>query len=188
MVGVTWRGTTCTSKLVNNMNHWREKFTAQIWYNSYQVQRQKIMEWQINVVSRVPMWNSTGVSDFIFDAPHITSGATIRTPNIFIDPQFWTAFYMGVGLALLHCNRMDYFKIYLWTIWSSKFQKISGERLTVLPPETSLPSSFSGFVLDSGFCRFRLITKFSGGRNRAPNKILCPGPQKSVPCLWMERD
>ena len=37
------------------------------------------------------------------------------------------------------------------TIWSSKFQKISGEGITEPPPQTPTPRSFSGFDLDSGF-------------------------------------
>ena len=63
-----------------------------------------------------------------------------RTPNIFIDPQFWTAIYMGVGLALLHCNKVDYFKIYLSTIHQiERFEVKNFRGLTKPLPQTSLP-------------------------------------------------
>ena len=62
---------------------------------------------------------------------------------------------MVVGSALLHCNKVDYFKIDLSSIHHIKrievqnSQKI-GEELTE-PLPRPLPRSFSEFVLESGF-------------------------------------
>ena len=46
-------------------------------------------------------------------------GEGVRTLQHF----YWTAFFMGVGLALLHFNKVDYFKIYLSTIQ----QRVQGQ-------------------------------------------------------------
>ena len=37
-------------------------------------------------------------------------------PTFLLTPNFGQQFTWGVGLALLHCNKVDYFKIYLSTI------------------------------------------------------------------------
>ena len=78
----------------------------------------------------------------------------VKTPNIFIDPQLLTAFYMGVGLAVLHRNKVDYFKIYLSTIHQiERFEvqnskNIPGRGSPSPLPRPPPPRSFSGFALD----------------------------------------
>ena len=76
-----------------------------------------------------------------------TEGSRVKTPSKFLlTPNCFLSFHWKV----------DYFKISIlttytpnWTIWSSKFQKISGEGLTYFLPRP-LPCSFLGLAFDSG--------------------------------------
>ena len=88
-----------------------------------------------------------------------TGGRGSGPPTFLLTHNFGQQFTWRVGLALLHCNKVDYFKIYLSTFLQIEWfevqnsKKKSGEGLTKPPPQTP-PSDPSSFAFDWGFARF----------------------------------
>ena len=100
-------------------------------------------------------------------------GGRGQDPSTFLLIPILDSFlHSWVGSALLHCNKFDYFKIFLSTIhqieqFEAQISKEIWERAhQAFSPDLS-PHSFSGFALDSGFAlKSRALRALGSGFTR----------------------